>query len=542
MAKQNYKLSVSVKIGITFGILILFFVVASLSSLRKMKEMSRNVQFMDKVLDKSESAVDALNALVIEADKNVARFVAKPTNGTDMQQFIKQIAAIDSISASLGLLTSECDSLKSEYAEVVPAIEKVKKQYSGLKNLMVSSNLKHDTSAQIDLNALVSNNSMLHQQSIVLATRLDLFKTEMNNVHAFYLNQVQCSIAQLQSRFSFFIILFIILCVLLGFLITFSIVKPIRYINRELHEMGKGVLPKQPLDEGLDEIGNIAVNVNALVDGLQKISLFANEMGKGNFDSYFEPLSDKDTLGNALVRMREELKQASEEESKRKKEDQQRNWASQGIARFSEILRENNNNLEELGFNVVSSLVKYLGANQGGLFIFNENEGIATIDMAACYAYDRKKFLKKSFKPGEGLVGRCVQEQESIFLTDIPTGYAEITSGLGGDDPSCLLIVPLKANEMVHGVIEIASFEILEIYQIDFIEKIAESIASTIATVKINIQTKQLLEQSRRQAEDMASQEQEMRQNMEELRATQELSARREAELLQQIEELKKRL
>jgi hypothetical protein len=542
MAKQTYKLSVSVKIGITFGILILFFVAASLYSLKRMKEMSRNVQFMDQVLDKSESAVDGLIVSVIAVDKNAARFVAKSSDTVAKQQFIKNTATIDSISASLSLLTSQCDSLKLKYASVVPSIESFKKQYASLKNLSLSSGLKHDTSAQIQLNVLVSNNSILHQHSLALTDKLAAFKIQLNTIHTYYLNQVQQTTNQLQSRFTFFIVLFIILCVLLGAFITYIIVKPIRYINRELHEMGKGILPKQPLDESSDEIGSIALNVNTVVDGLRKISLFANEMGKGNFDSYFEPLSEKDTLGNALVRMREELKQASEEETKRKKEDLQRNWASQGIARFSEILRENNNNLEELSFNVISNLVKYLGANQGGLFILNENGGVASIDMTACYAYNRKKFLKKSFKPGEGLIGRCMQEQESIFLTDIPSGYAEITSGLGGDDPSCLFIVPLKANEMVHGIIEIASFEILETYQIEFIEKIAESIASTIATVKINIQTKQLLEQSRRQAEDMATQEQEMRQNMEELRATQELSARREAELLQQIEDLKKRL
>jgi PAS domain S-box-containing protein len=83
----------------------------------------------------------------------------------------------------------------------------------------------------------------------------------------------------------------------------------------------------------------------------------------------------------------------------------------------------------------------------------------------------------------------------------------------------------------VLGVIEIASFNHFEKYELEFIEKLAESIASTLATAKINEQTQILLEQSRKQAAEMAEQEEIMRQNMEELQATQEESARRENEM-----------
>lgn len=319
-----------------------------------------------------------------------------------------------------------------------------------------------------------------------------------------------------------------------------SITNPIARITDLFKKMANGNIDedlKLEINTG-DEIEEMTKALNQSIDGLNNKTQFAKAIEQGELDFVFDKLSDNDQLGEALIEMRNSLAKANQEHEERIKEDEKRRWANEGLARFADILRQNNDNLNELAYQIIQNLVNYLKANQGGLFILNDDEDTQQFDLLAAFAYDRRKYLTKSVKIGEGLVGTCAIEKKTIYMTDIPNDYIKITSGLGGANPKSLLIVPLKIEEQILGVMEIASFKAIESHEIEFIEKVAESIASTLSSVRINIRTTQLLERSQQQAEEMAAQEEEMRQNMEELQATQEESARKSAEMEGLIEAL----
>ncbi len=259
---------------------------------------------------------------------------------------------------------------------------------------------------------------------------------------------------------------------------------------------------------------------------------FIDNLRQGKLEETLPNNQKRDALTKALIKLREFMVQSRKDQEQRRLEEEQRNWVTQGLAQFAELLRKNNDNLEELSYNIIHYLVNYMKINQGGVFLVNQPNGAEKyFEMTACVAYDRKKFADKTIQWGDGLIGRCALEKATVYLTDVPQDYVNITSGLGEATPKAILIVPLKANEEIYGVIELASFHVFQQFEIEFVERLGESIALTISTVKTNMQTSKLLKETQIQAEKMAQQEEELRQNLEEMKATQEESERQALEM-----------
>jgi PAS domain S-box-containing protein len=275
---------------------------------------------------------------------------------------------------------------------------------------------------------------------------------------------------------------------------------------------------------GEDEIGQIANSIDAIIQNQQKLAEFAEKIGDGDFDIDYQVLSAKDKLGSSITGMRDKLQKLSIE-------DEARNWVSAGLTRFSEILRNEDENLSELCDKFLSGLIKYLNANQGMIYLLKEEQkSKSQLELVSAYAWDRKKYLSDTIEPGEGLIGQVAIEKEKIYIVDVPDDFIRITSGLGDANPRSVLIVPLISNDELFGVIETASFKPLAPHEIDFVEKLAEILASTISRVKTNEQTQKLLRDSQQLTEELRAQEEEMRQNLEEMNATQEEMQQRELE------------
>ncbi len=292
------------------------------------------------------------------------------------------------------------------------------------------------------------------------------------------------------------IIIGVISVVLLGF-ISFSLINTVRQsITKPVKMLNELALGKLDMEVSTtkDELNAVILAGLQLSNTLKNASEFALNIGKGNFDSPFYPVSEHDVLGNALIQMQQQLQIAALEEKKH-------TWAVDGMAKVVEAIQGDKLSFSEIADKALALLITYLNANQGGIFVLNTTNPQETyLEMIACYAYNRKRFAERKIsvkdKRAEGLIGQAYIEKRTIYLTEIPNNYTRITSGLGDATPTSLLIVPLKLNERVIGVIELASFKNYQKYEIAFVEKLAETIASTIITTQSSEQTQKLLHQS----------------------------------------------
>lgn len=338
-----------------------------------------------------------------------------------------------------------------------------------------------------------------------------------------------------------FIFVLVALIAMLVYYFKINIINPLQYFERTAKtskNMQLDNINDVKFDQ-LDAVGYIVEksleSITTLTNQITNATKFVQAIENGKLDFEYQSIGefDQDPLEIALKSMRNQMSEIAEDEKERM-------WATEGLAKFADILRINTGKITDLYDNIIRNVVKYTSANQGGLYVIEqENEKDAYIDLVAYYAFERKKYIAQRFEITEGLLGQSYLEKDMLMLTEVPDNYSSITSGTGSATPKCVVIIPLAINDIIYGMLEIATFSQFKPHQVDFLKKLSENIASTVANVKINERTKLLLEDSQISAELMRSQEEEMRQNMEELHATQEEMQRNEKVHLLEIDRLR---
>jgi len=535
--KFQLRLTIGNKILAGFLALIILFVVNATIIFLTGNSINKVVSNSSNIINPSKDAINEFILIVTRGKMLITNWVYLQTNQDDKQ-------------ALRDLQNFEYPALKEKLTKLMPSWQSDSQRvlmdsaFAKFYNLLevqkgIMGQLVTFENYEDPLTKLLAEDAIESQvipQSSALIIDLNKIAAIQATVNAESEEALSTSATNLRNITLILAAITIVIGLSFAYFIIRSITVPVNFLKNIVIKLGRGELVEEKQSKfSKDEIGEMALAMDNLVNGLKSTTIFAENIGKGNYNTDYKPLSNQDVLGNALINMRNNLAQVAEE-------DKKRNWATEGLARFGEILRTNNNDIQKLSDEIIANLVKYLKANQGALYIIEDSideHEEAVMSMVACYAWDKKKFLNHKIHKGEGLAGQVWQEGESIYLTEVPSNYIKITSGLGDANPTSVMIVPLKVNDQIFGVVEIAAFTLFQKFEIEFVEKIAESIASTVSSVKINARTQRLLAESQEMTEEMRAQEEEMRQNMEELQATQEEMQRKERELMRQIEDLK---
>ncbi|WP_369172786.1 HAMP domain-containing protein [Streptomyces sp. R28] len=221
--------------------------------------------------------------------------------------------------------------------------------------------------------------------------------------------------------------------------------------------------------------------------------------------------------------------------------NKEQDWLKGNLARISALM-QGRRDLEDVASLIMSELTPVVTAQHGAFFVAMplldgkdmsaEAEDQYELRMLGSYGYSMGS-MPTSFRPGEALIGTAAEEKRTILVENAPSGYLKISSGLGEAPPAQVIVLPVLFEGKVLGVIELASFTPFTQIQKDFLNQIAEMIATSVNTISVNTKTEVLLKQSQELTEQLRERSAELENRQKALQAS-NAELEEKAELLAQ--------
>ncbi|WP_086672434.1 HAMP domain-containing protein [Streptomyces albovinaceus] len=223
--------------------------------------------------------------------------------------------------------------------------------------------------------------------------------------------------------------------------------------------------------------------------------------------------------------------------------NKEQDWLKGNLARISGLM-QGRRDLDDVASLIMSELTPVVSAQHGAFFLAmaagdseevgpdNGEAGSYELRMRGSYGYSAGS-MPTSFRPGETLIGTAAEEKRTIQVDNVPPGYLKISSGLGEAPPAHVIVLPVLFEGKVLGVIELASFQPFTHIQRDFLNQLAEMIATSVNTISVNTKTEKLLEQSQELTEQLRDRSQELENRQKALQAS-NAELEEKAELLAQ--------
>jgi CheY-like chemotaxis protein len=288
-----------------------------------------------------------------------------------------------------------------------------------------------------------------------------------------------------------------------------------------------------------DNVNGLAANLTTQVRAIAEVS---TAVTKGDLtrsitvEAQGEVAALKDNINEMILNLKDTTQKNMEQD-----------WLKTNLARFTRML-QGQRDKTTVAQMVLSELAPLVDAQQGVFYVNNSSNGQPIMKLLGGYAYKKRKNLANEFNPGEGLVGQCTLERERILVTNVPTNYVYVSSGLGEAPPNNIVVLPVLFEGDVKAIIELSTFSTFSDTHLTFLDQLTESIGIVLNTIEANTRTEDLLQQSQSLAAELQSQQDELKktneqleQQAESLRESEELLKSQQEELQQTNEELQEK-
>ncbi|WP_408638215.1 HAMP domain-containing protein [Nonomuraea corallina] len=253
------------------------------------------------------------------------------------------------------------------------------------------------------------------------------------------------------------------------------------------------------LTENVNELaGNLTRQVRAIAEVTSAVT--SGDLTRSiTVDAEGELADLKDNI-NSMVKSLRETTRANQEQD----------WLKSNLARMSSLI-QGHRDLSTVAELVLNELAPLVSAQYGAFFLAGDDE----LRLISAYGYQTDR--PTSFRMGEALIGQAARTRRTIAMTDIPTDYLTVTSGLGRTSPVSVIVLPIVVEEQVLGVIELASVYAFTSVHRAFLDQLMESIGVNLNTIVANARTDELLVESQRLTAELQARSEELQNQQEEL-------------------------
>ncbi|HVD95227.1 MAG TPA: HAMP domain-containing protein, partial [Candidatus Limnocylindria bacterium] len=182
--------------------------------------------------------------------------------------------------------------------------------------------------------------------------------------------------------------------------------------------------------------------------------------------------------------------------------NKEQDWLKTNLAKFTRMLQGQRDFLT-VGKLILSELAPLVSAQQGAFYMMDKSNGESELRLLASYASQEGNGAKNRFKMGESLVGQAALEKRPILLTNVPSNYAKVSSGLREFQPTNIVVLPILFEGQVKAVMELSSVERFSPTHEAFLDQLTESIGIVLNTIEASTQTENLLKQSQSLAAEL---------------------------------------
>jgi PAS domain-containing protein len=286
--------------------------------------------------------------------------------------------------------------------------------------------------------------------------------------------------------------------------------KYIEYLNKGVH---LEINQKDVLPDIYDVINQFKIFSAKFIEA----GKILEKLAQGNLNITISKENQFETFHSSFIKIRAIIDNLNQQIINEKRLQSQMLWIKSGIDKLTEVMRRQYDNPLLHANEIINMLIDYLKIPLGAIYLINEENGVKYVELASAFAYGREKQFYKKMAVGEGIVGASASEKKTLNITNIPENYFSIISGFGETKPKNIIASPIKLNEEIFGVIELASLVRFTNEEIGFIEEVCKTVAYSFAISTVYMDTLSQFESSNLQIAELEAENESLKNDYEDI-------------------------